>query len=97
MGYKRASAQFNVPQNMLECYVQKKFQIEEYTVSKIMSSFTHVFTPEQEAELADYLIMIEAQLFRLTINELRELAMHWQILTNSLTNLVKVEKQAQNG
>ena len=39
-----------------------------------MGRFTCVFIPEQEAELADYLITMEAQLFGLTINELRELA-----------------------
>ena len=39
-----------------------------------MGRFTCVSTPEQEAELADYLTTMGAQLFGFTINELRELA-----------------------
>lgn len=74
MGYKKASIQYNVPQTTLERHVKKKRENPDYAVCKTMGRFVSVFTPDQEAELADYLTKMEARLFGLTINELRELA-----------------------
>lgn len=74
MGYKKAAVQFNVPQTTLERYVKKKRENPNYTICKTMGRFVRVFTPEQEAELVDYLTTMEARLFGLTCNELRELA-----------------------
>lgn len=74
MGYKKAAVQFKVPQTTLERHVKKKRDTPEYSVKKSMGRFTCVFSEVQEAELVDYLTKMEAQLFGLTITELRDLA-----------------------
>lgn len=74
MGYKKAATQFQVPQTTLERYVKKKRTNADYVITKSMGNFTCVFNEEQEAELVAYLKKMEAQLFGLTVNELRELA-----------------------
>lgn len=72
MGYRKASVQFHVPQTTLVRYVKKKHEDPDYTVCKRMGRFVCIFTPEQETELANYLTTMEARLFGLTLNELRE-------------------------
>ena len=74
MGYKKAALQFKVPQTTLERHVKKKRDDPEHSVKKSMGRFTCVFNEAQESELVDYLTKMEAQLFGLTINELRDLA-----------------------
>ncbi|XP_072395378.1 uncharacterized protein [Diabrotica undecimpunctata] len=74
MGYKKAAEQFNIPQTTLERYVKKKRNNSEYKIQKTLGRYKCIFSIEQEAELAVYLTTVEAQLFGLTMNELRELA-----------------------
>ncbi|XP_072400424.1 uncharacterized protein [Diabrotica undecimpunctata] len=74
MGYKKAAEQFNIPQTTLEHYVKKKRNNSEYKIQKTLGRYKCIFSIEQEAELAVYLTTVEAQLFGLTMNELRELA-----------------------
>ena len=74
MGYYRASASFGVPQTTLERYVKKARGDPGHVLTKSLGRFKPIFSPEQEKELADYLMLMEKRLFGLTMTECRRLA-----------------------
>lgn len=82
MGYKKASAKFNVPRTTLGRHVKNKRENPDYEIKKTMGCYTCVFNEEQENKLVDYLTNMESQLFGLTVNELRQLAYQLAELNN---------------
>lgn len=74
MGCKNAAMQFNVSQTTLERYVKKRIKASDSVLQKKIGRFSCIFNGDQEAELVQYLTKMEAQLFGLTIDDLRDLA-----------------------
>lgn len=77
MGYRKASANFNVPQTTLERRVKKAREnglAPAVASEKSLGRYKSVFSKEQEEELAQYIFNMEERLFGLTLMDLRHLA-----------------------
>lgn len=74
MGYYKAAHQFNVPQTILEYHVVKKRNNTNYSVKKVLGSYSCVFNHEQEVELVNYLTKMKSLLFGLILKEVRVIA-----------------------
>lgn len=77
MGYRRASASFNVPQSTLEDRVKKARQKNlsaECAAEKRLGRFHTVFSEAQEREIVEHILLLEERLFGLTLHDLRKFA-----------------------
>ncbi|XP_072401579.1 uncharacterized protein [Diabrotica undecimpunctata] len=77
MGYRKASANFHVPQTTLERRIKKTRELglsASESSRKMLGWYKSVFSKEQEEELAQHIVNMEERLFGLTLMDLRHLA-----------------------
>ncbi|XP_072377932.1 uncharacterized protein [Diabrotica undecimpunctata] len=77
MGYRKASANFHVPQTTLERRIKKASEIglsATESSRKMLGCYKSLFTKEQKEELAQHIVNIEERLFGPTLMDLRHLA-----------------------
>lgn len=97
MGYKKASASFNVPQSTLEDRVRKARQnalSPESAAGKGLGRYKPIFSVAQEKELLAYILTLEERLFGITLTDLRELAFELAEKNNISHTFNKEKKMA---
>ncbi|KAJ8974978.1 hypothetical protein NQ317_013486 [Molorchus minor] len=87
-GYLKASKVFGVPRTTLEARVKKR----EDLAKKGLGYHKPVFSPEQEEQLVQHILSMEARLFGFTLNDLRSLAFQLAF-RNNLPHQFNIEKK----
>ena len=76
MGYKKASASFNISQSTLKDRVRKARQnglSAEIAGKKDLDRYKSIFSKDREKELVEHILILEERIFGLTLTDLRKL------------------------